>query len=136
IPSLSLVKAAVYTGDSDRSEVGDEIEYTFTVTNTGNVTMEDIVVTDIEDEFTGENDISMLTFEASSEDSDEGTLLPGEVATYTATYTITQQDINQGGVVNTAEVTGTSPDGPSDPMTPEGSVPGNPDDPATPLNPD
>src|SRR5690606_26631699 len=121
--------------DADRAEVGDQIEYTFTVTNTGNVTVENVTVSDIDEEFTGEGDFSALAFVSSSEGSDEGILLPGEVAAYTATYTITQNDIDQGSVANIAEVTGASPDGPSDPMTPVESVPGDPEDPATPLDP-
>src|SRR3546814_18281284 len=39
-PALSFAKTGVLSAD------GNTIEYTFTVTNTGNVTMDDITVTD------------------------------------------------------------------------------------------
>ncbi len=90
----------------DQANVGDVIDYTFTVTNTGNVTLTNVTVTD-----------PMLTgpdapmFVSSSLGSPEGTLLPGESATYTASYAITQDDIDAGAVDNTATATGTPPVG-------------------------
>src|SRR5690606_35435896 len=86
-------------------------------------------------DFTGEGAISTPAFVSSTESSDEGTLVPGEVATYTTTYTLTLADVNQGGVDNVAAVTGTTPGNPDTPITPEESVPGDPEDPATPLDP-
>ncbi len=43
--------------------------------------------------------------------SAEGTLLPGEVARYDLRYTLTQADVDAGGIRNTATVTGTAPGG-------------------------
>src|SRR5690606_38442914 len=112
--------------------------YTFTVTNAGNVTMTDVSVNDLSD-FTGENPFPALVFGGNSGTSAEGTLEPGESATYTATYTLTQNDVNQGGVDNVATAVGTppttDPDDPAEPITPVESVPGDPEDPATPLDP-
>src|SRR5699024_2277934 len=41
----------------------------------------------------------------------EGTLAPGQSVTATATYELTQTDVNDGVVENTATVTGTPPSG-------------------------
>ena len=48
-------------------------------------------------------------FESSDLGSAEGTLLVGEIATYTASFTITQEAINAGGVSNTVTATGIAP---------------------------
>ncbi|WP_420915629.1 DUF7507 domain-containing protein, partial [Algoriphagus confluentis] len=76
-------------------EEGDVIEYSLTVTNTGNVTLTDVTITD---PLTGL-------------DQNIGTLAPGESETITTTYTVTQQDVDRGSVTNLATATGTDPDG-------------------------
>lgn len=114
-PSLSLVKTGVLSSD------GNTVDYTFTVTNTGNVTINNITVADpkITDPIT----LSSTT------------LAPGESATGTATYTITQPEKDAGSVENVAEVTGTPP-GSAVPIPPTESVPGDPNNPSDPLDPD
>jgi uncharacterized repeat protein (TIGR01451 family) len=89
-PSIDLVKQV----DAVGSAAGDTIEYSFLVTNTGNVTLSDIV---IDDPLVGP--VSCLLT----------TLAPGDSMTCTATYTLTQADVDAGEVVNTATVTGTPP---------------------------
>ncbi|MDX5337879.1 MAG: DUF11 domain-containing protein, partial [Cyclobacteriaceae bacterium] len=94
---------------------GDEIPYTIVVTNTGNVTLENVTVVDT---VTG----TVVNV---------GTLAPGESKTIEANYPITQEDIDRGSVTNEATATGESPnqgdDNPTDtdevttPITP---VPG------------
>ena len=43
---------------------------------------------------------SSPTFSSSSSNSLEGTLLPGETASYTTSYTITQADVSSGRIEN------------------------------------
>ncbi len=87
-PELLISKTAV---PQTYSSVGDEITYTFTVTNNGNVTLTDVVVTD-------------PLFDLEFGPIDE--LEPGDEYTFTYIYTITQDDMDAGSVVNTATATG------------------------------
>ncbi|WP_035456984.1 DUF7507 domain-containing protein, partial [Algoriphagus terrigena] len=91
-PSLDVMKA---TNATTYTEAGEEIKYGIVVTNTGNVTLTDVTV---EDPLTG------LT-------EDVGTLAPGESATIITTYTVTQEDVDNGTISNFATATGTDPDG-------------------------
>ena len=100
-PDITLDKTgslADTNGDSIDSE-GDIVTYTFTVENTGNVTLDPIAVTD---PLPG---LSAITCPAT-------TLAPGNDTDCTATYTLTQTDIDAGSVINTATATGTPPTGP------------------------
>ncbi|WP_148044370.1 DUF7507 domain-containing protein, partial [Sinomicrobium pectinilyticum] len=99
-PSVALVKVVTNTGSGENGAfvVGDTIEYTFTVTNTGNVTVSDI---NIDDALTNTNGLPI----------NPSTLAPDESGTATATYTITQEDVDNGGVSNQALATGTDPNG-------------------------
>ncbi|MEI8048091.1 MAG: hypothetical protein WCI92_11975, partial [Bacteroidota bacterium] len=78
---------------NDRADAGDKITYTLTVTNTGNVPVTNISVTDPKATVSGTT-IAVLN--------------PGEFSdNYTATYTLTQDDINAGTFSNTASTSGT-----------------------------
>ena len=100
-PSIALVKEGSYNGfDSNGNciaAVGDIINYTFTVTNTGNVTLTNVIV---EDPLVTISGVAIAT------------LAPGAIDTtsYTASYVITQQDIDAGLFTNQATATGTAPD--------------------------
>ena len=50
------------------------------------------------------------TFTSASAGSSQGTLTVGEIATYTASYTITQAALDTGSVNNSVLVTASSPD--------------------------
>jgi uncharacterized repeat protein (TIGR01451 family) len=100
-PAVTLVKAAAApTTDAGSNttvvDVGDTIEYTFTVANTGNVSLTGINVNDAK--------LPAVTCAATN-------LAPGLTTTCTGIYTITQVDLDAGTVQNTAAVTGSSPDG-------------------------
>ena len=102
-PELTLTKTAVITNDvlPTGASLGDEITYTFSVENTGNVTIDNIT---IDDALTGSVGLAIVP----------STLLPGETGTVTATYIIDQDDVNAGEVLNSATATGDSPGGTDD----------------------
>ncbi|KJF43258.1 DUF7507 domain-containing protein [Draconibacterium sediminis] len=77
------------------SSVGDIINYTVTVSNAGNVTMTNVLVTDT---------LTGLT-------QPIGTMAPGDIQTINTSYTITQTDIDRGILYNTATVDATNPKG-------------------------
>ncbi len=90
-PGITVDKqAGVPSGNS----AGDSIDYTFLVTNTGNVTLDPVSV----DDPTTNPVTCPVTV-----------LAPGESTTCTATYTLSQVDVDAGHVANTATVTGTDP---------------------------
>jgi uncharacterized repeat protein (TIGR01451 family) len=98
-PSLTLVKSAgsptVNKGLLPTvTDKGDEIAYTFTIHNTGNVTLNTLTVTDAK--------ITSVTCPTTP-------LAPGLSADCTATYPITQADLDAGKVLNTATGSGTPP---------------------------
>ena len=100
-PSLSIIKTADMTSDV---KPGDVITYTITVTNNGNVTINNVMA---EDALLGKTGTNALIY--------QGTLAPGESKTFTETYTVTEKDILAGKVVNTATVKGENSAGGDDP---------------------
>ncbi|MFK3647734.1 hypothetical protein ACI2IY_04775, partial [Lysobacter enzymogenes] len=105
-PSLELTKTAGAIVDTDTpangaGDVGDTVAYTFAVKNTGNVVLTNVNVTD-----------PLLPSLACTAIA---TLAPGASQTLTCTsgnvYTLTQTDVNNGKVDNTATGTGTTPSG-------------------------
>jgi uncharacterized repeat protein (TIGR01451 family) len=91
VPAIEVTKSA----DKTTASTGDTITYTYTVANTDNVTISNI---SLEDDKLGPI-------------SDNITLAPGENITVTATYTVSEGDLEQGSIVNKATATGTEPDG-------------------------
>ncbi|WP_443629177.1 DUF7507 domain-containing protein [Arthrobacter rhizosphaerae] len=69
------------------------ITYSFTSQNTGNVTLTNVAIAD---QLAG---LSALVY---TWPGTAGTLLPGQTVTATATYPITQADIDAGQVINSA----------------------------------
>ncbi|MFC3240919.1 CshA/CshB family fibrillar adhesin-related protein, partial [Luteimonas padinae] len=93
---------------------GDGISYQFVVTNTGNVTLTGVSVTD---ELAG---LSAIVY---AWPGAEGVLLAGQSVTATATYTVTAADVNAGNVHNSATAGGTPPSTPSNPTPPPITTP-------------
>jgi hypothetical protein len=98
--SLSVSKSA----DKTSASTGDIITYTYTITNTGNATADNITLVD--------NKIGTIPLSNTSLDA-------GVTITATATYTVADTDL-PGPLVNTANVSGTDPDG--KPITDEVSL--------------
>ena len=107
---IAIVKTSVFNDESGDgfAQAGETIDYTFTVTNEGNVSLSDIVITD--PLFEAPNPVVTIVFVSGDTDGD-GELDIDEVWIYTATYVVTQDDIDNGQVENQALATGTDPDG-------------------------
>ncbi|GAA1236329.1 hypothetical protein GCM10009588_12480 [Microbacterium phyllosphaerae] len=101
VASLGLVKSASPSGAA-AYDAGQEITYSFVVTNTGNVPVTDITVDEMA--FTGSDALSAIDCPADA-------LAPTEQVTCTATYTLTQDDVDAGSLTNTAQASGSGPDG-------------------------
>ncbi|SEH69787.1 MULTISPECIES: DUF11 domain-containing protein [unclassified Leifsonia] len=100
-PALSLVKSAT-PGTVHRS--GDAVTYSYLVTNTGNVTLTAIGITESAAGFTGTGTLPVATCPQSE-------LAPGQSETCTADYQVTQADIDAGRILNSASAHGTPPGG-------------------------
>ncbi|WP_316765929.1 gliding motility-associated C-terminal domain-containing protein [Pedobacter frigiditerrae] len=102
--ALALTKVANNNG----TKVGDVITYFIVLKNTGNVTLNNIEVTDA-------NATLASSPTPSPNPNSSGyfipTLTPGAVVNITATHILTQTDINAGTVVNQANVSAKDPKG-------------------------
>ncbi|WP_379952735.1 gliding motility-associated C-terminal domain-containing protein [Dokdonia sp. R78006] len=114
MPMIELVKSSTYVDNAPAGlTVGDQIDYIYTVENTGNVTTNDVTVT--ETSFSGTGTAPTPLYQMGGGDLDgEGDAFdaaPGDVLTFTASYILTQDDINAGTVVNEATASVTDPSG-------------------------
>ncbi|MDQ0031677.1 beta strand repeat-containing protein [Arthrobacter bambusae] len=120
-PGQSFTKTADASAVGSPAKVGDVITYHFSSTNTGNVTLTNVGITD---------NLAGLSALVYTWPGTAGTLLPGQSVTATATYHLTQADIDAGHVANTALASGTDPGGkttntpPSNTDTPLPPAPG------------
>jgi uncharacterized repeat protein (TIGR01451 family)/pilin isopeptide linkage protein/uncharacterized repeat protein (TIGR02543 family) len=121
LPGMNVGKRRVsINGDPNATKLtaaGDKIAYEIVVKNTGFVTLTNVQVTDSLVTLTP----SMLTESFNSNNE----LNAGETWTYAYTYTVTQADIDKGGVTNTANASGEAPN-PEDPTNPKPVVPDEP----------
>lgn len=108
-PGIDLVKSENHSAFSTPVMTGNSVTYTFTVKNTGNVTLNTIVLSDLKCN-------SGPTYQ-SGDSTNSGKLDVNETWTYICTHTLTQDDVDAGSLVNTAAVTSKLPaggDGPTD----------------------
>jgi len=99
-PTIGLVKTITTAALSTPPQAGDVITYGFAVHNTGNVTLNDIVLTELVSGVTVLNPSGWT-----------GPLAAGasNSTAFTATYALTQADIDRGNFANSAEVAGMGP---------------------------
>lgn len=110
VGSIGLLKLAqlVDANLNGYADPGETIAYVFTAENFGNVDLTNVQLA--ETQFSGAGIPPVITFQAASALSPEGTLLVGEKAVYTATYTLVPEDLDTT-ITNQAEVTGETPGG-------------------------
>ncbi|KIT14312.1 DUF7507 domain-containing protein [Jannaschia aquimarina] len=139
---IVIEKTADTSGVSTPPAVGDEITYTYVVANPGPLPLFDISVAEASADFTGTGTLPVPAYVSGGGDldgdGDAADLATGETATFRATYALTQEDIDAGGVTNQATATGRTRDGnpvedrSDDPVDVTDSDPdadGDPDDP-------
>lgn len=93
---------------ADRSSftrAGQQITFSFLITNTGNVTVSNVSA--VEGSFTGSGASPVPVCPAGA-----ASLAPGATVTCTAPYTVTASDVSAGGVSNTASAVGVAAGGP------------------------
>jgi uncharacterized repeat protein (TIGR01451 family) len=103
--TLTVVKTSD-VAEGTTADIGQEITFTITVTNEGNVDYPNVVVVD---ELVNLNETIAL-------------LPAGESVEFTVTYTVAPEDITAGSVVNVATASGDpidDPKNPDEPQTPE-----------------
>lgn len=105
-PALTLLKELKASSVQNPSEVGDRITYTFTVTNTGNMTLRNVTITDA---------LAGVT-ESTTDAFKIGVLEPNETKEVEAYYLLKQEDIDNGQVVNSAIASGLSGPGAGKPI--------------------
>jgi hypothetical protein len=98
-PALSIV----LTADVSTVVVGQKVGYSFVVTNTGNVTISDPGVGEID--FSGTGELGEIICAPTA------ALAPGESITCTASYTVTQADLAGGALTISAAGVGVGPQG-------------------------
>jgi uncharacterized repeat protein (TIGR01451 family) len=103
-PGISVIKTASLPSVST---VGQTVTYTFTITNTGNVTLHNVDVSDAQSPPSNHSSLSPIA--CTTGINGDIVLAPGEADTCSATYTVTQADLTNNSIVDTATATGTPP---------------------------
>ncbi len=96
-PGLALTKTI--TSGSPYNAAGNVISYQLVATNTGNVTLSGVTISD------------PLLGTLACTPAQPATLAPSQTLTCTGSYTVTQANVDAGSVTNTANASGTAPGG-------------------------
>lgn len=105
LPRLTVAKTAGRTHiPADEERVGEVIPYSLTVSNTGNVTVSGI---ELEDE------LAAKSLKVDWGGNASHTLAPGQSVPASASYAISDTDVDNGIVENTAQASGKAPNGSS-----------------------
>lgn len=104
-PALSIDKSYVFTTGAPDAGVGDVVQYTYRVRNSGNVTITNVSVSDVHNgfgSFPANPSIQSLSDNAPIGDSSGSTggtawasLAPGDELIFTADYAVVQQDVDE-----------------------------------------
>ncbi len=105
-PSLSITKTA---NPTTVTAVGQTVTYTFAIKNTGNVTLSGVDVSDTQAAPSLGTSLGPITCITGTNGSI--TLAPGATDSCSATYTVTQADMDNGTISDTGKVTGKPPTG-------------------------
>lgn len=107
-PALTAVKKLVNegTGDSGTFKKGETAEFEITVTNTGNTTQTNVTVA----EMPGAEIVAGTSYDIVDGKAVIASMAPGDEVTVKATYTVTQADVDKGGLKNVATVDGAGTD--------------------------
>ena len=109
--AMLVTKTADTSAFSSPVSAGDVITYTITAKNTGNVTLDNVSITDALTPTGGSASSLTPTIDATATGTadDDSELDVGETWTWTVSYTLVQSDIDAGGVSNLATVTADDP---------------------------
>ena len=101
---MSIAKTGVITtdnGTSGEADAGDVITYTYEVTNTGNVTITGVTISDVHGGYgtapVPGSETGVTVTNGSTDAAANGswdTLRPGDTIRFTATYTVVQSDVD------------------------------------------
>ena len=108
-PMVAVVKA---TNTTAVTAVGQHVTYTFTVTNTGNVTLTHVTVTDAQTAPAVAANLGPITCGPTAIANGAPTLAPGASIACTATYTVSAADLANATLTDSATVIGTPPNNP------------------------
>lgn len=103
IGALSLSETTSPVGLTNNLFPGDIVDYNFTITNIGNDTINNLVLNDQINSSTSDLPL-VLTLDAT-------TLAPGEITYGHAKYAVSQDDVNNGNIIDSSQISGIASNG-------------------------